>query len=519
MKIKFISLFILQFCFIISTAQVKSNEGKIVVHVSQGKQIINKDIYGHFAEHLGNCIYGGIWVGENSPIPNTRGIRNDIVQALKNLNIPNLRWPGGCFADTYHWKDGIGPREKRPTIVNVHWGGVTEDNSFGTHEFMDLCSQLGCEPYISGNVGSGSVQETAEWIEYLTFDGKSPMADLRKKNGHEKPWKVKFFGIGNEAWGCGGDMTPDYYANEFRRYSSYTRNFGENKLYKIASGADATRPDRHLEWTETLLKNIPSRLINGISLHYYTVDWNNKSDAVDFTEKDYFKFIKKAIDIESIIKLHSAVMDKYDPSKKIGLMVDEWGGWWNVEKGTNPGFLYQQNTMRDAMIAAVSLNILNNNAERVQMANIAQVINVLQSVILTKNEKMVLTPTYHIFEMYKVHQGATLLPLDIQSPEYIMDGENIAAISSSASKDKNGKINITIANIDHSKAVGIKANIDGIKVSKVSGRVLTAGQINAHNSFDNPENVKPAVFKDMKLEKGNLNIYLPAKSVVVITLE
>ena len=316
----------------------------------------------------------------------------------------------------------------------------------------------------------------------------------------------------------GGDMTPEYYANEYRRFSSYTRNFGDNKLFKIASGADATRPNRHLDWTETLMKNIPSNLINGISLHYYTVEWNNKTNATDFTDKDYFKFIKKALDIDEIIKVHSNVMDKYDPTKKIGLMVDEWGAWWNVEKGTNPGFLYQQNTLRDAMIAATSLNILNNHSDRVQMANIAQVVNVLQSVILTKDDKMVLTPTYHVFEMYKVHQGATLLPIQLESQNFIMDGEKIPSISASVSKDKNGTIHITIANVDLLNPIKLSCNIDGVKMGKVSGRILTASKISNYNTFEE-NNIYPVVYNGAKFEKGALNISMPAKSIVALSIE
>jgi len=313
---------------------------------------INKNIYGHFAEHLGRCIYGGFFVGDTSKIPNTDGVRNDIIAALKELKIPNLRWPGGCFADTYHWKDGIGPREDRPTIVNKWWGGVTEDNSFGTHDFLNLCEVLETEPYLSGNVGSGTVQELADWVQYTNFGGKSPMSDLRKKNGRTEPWKVKFWGIGNEAWGCGGNMTPEYYSGEYRKYATFMSDW-ENTggLFRIASGANSG----DYNWTEVLMKNIPGNMLGGVALHHYSViDWGNKSDAVDFVEEQYFKTMREALKMEELVTKHGAIMDKYDPEKKVALIVDEWGGWYDVEKGTNPGFLYQQNTMRDAMIAGAT---------------------------------------------------------------------------------------------------------------------------------------------------------------------
>ena len=343
-----------------------------------------------------------------------------MVAALKALKIPNLRWPGGCFADTYHWKDGVGLKENRPTILNQWWGGVTEDNSFGTHDFLNLCELLGAEPYLSGNVGSGTVQELSDWVQYTNFGGKSPMSDLRKKNGRAQPWKVKFWGIGNEAWGCGANMKPDYYAGEYRKYATFMSDW-ENTggLIRIASGAN----DGDYNWTETLMKNIPLKMLGGIALHHYSViDWNKKGDAVNFTEDLYFATMKEALKMEELVTKHSAIMDKYDPEKKIDLVVDEWGGWYDVEKGSNPGFLFQQNTMRDAVLAGATLNIFNNHAERVRMANLAQCVNVLQTVILTDNAKMVLTPTYHVMQMYSVHQDAKLLPITFNSPLYAYNG-------------------------------------------------------------------------------------------------
>ena len=406
------------------------NSGDITIKIlpEQGNQVISKNIYGQFSEHLGSCIYGGIWVGEGSSIPNTNGYRNDVLNALKNLKIPVLRWPGGCFADEYHWTDGIGPREKRPKMVNNNWGGVVEDNSFGTHEFLNLCEMLGCEPYISGNVGSGTVEEMAKWVEYMTSDGDSPMANLRRANGRNKPWNVKYLGVGNESWGCGGNMRPEYYADLYRRYSTYCRNFDGNNLYKIASGAS----DYDYNWTDVLMKQVGDRM-NGLSLHYYTIrDWNDKGSATQFNGDDYYKTLAKCSEIEDVLIKHIGTMDKYDPKKKIGLLVDEWGTWFDVEPGTNPGFLFQQNTLRDAFVAAISLNIFNKYSDRVRMANIAQIVNVLQSMILTKDDKMVLTPTYYIFDMYKVHQDATYLPLEINSDTKTVNNKELKMVTASA---------------------------------------------------------------------------------------
>lgn len=489
----------------------------VVVRIfpGQGTQIINKHIYGHFSEHLGNCIYGGLWVGENSDIPNIKGYRKDVFEALKKLNVPNMRWPGGCFADEYHWLDGIGPRDKRPKMVNNNWGGVVEDNSFGTHEFLNLCEMLGCEPYISGNVGSGTVEELAKWVEYMTSDGDSPMANMRRQNGRKEPWKVKYLGIGNESWGCGGNMRPEFYSDLYRRYATYCREFSGNKLFKIGSGAS----DYDYNWTDVLMQNIGNQM-QGVSLHYYTVKgWNgSKGSATNFTNDEYYWTIGKCEGIEEVIQKHIAIMDKYDKDNKIALMLDEWGTWWDVEPGTNPGFLFQQSTMRDAFVAALSLNIFNKYSKRLQMANIAQVVNVLQSMILTKGDKMVLTPTYHVFEMYKVHQDAIYLPMDILSDKKEIQGKMIDAVSVSASK-KDNVINITLANIDLESSRDVQIDLSGLKINGVSGRILTSKNIADYNTFDKPDVIQPVSFNGAKIVKGRLNVQLPAKSIVVLEIK
>ena len=509
------SLYCLMSILLIAGAGFGQN--RVFIHTDQSGDTINRNIYGHFAEHLGHCIYGGFYVGDSNPkIPNTQGVRNDIIAALKKLKIPALRWPGGCFADTYHWKDGIGPKDKRPSIVNTWWGGVTEDNSFGTHDFLNLCELLGASPYITGNVGSGSVQELADWIQYVNFAGRGPMSDLRRSNGREKPWSVQYWGVGNEAWGCGGIMQAAYYADEFRKYATFMSSWGKaGGLVRIASGAS----DADYEWTETLMKNIPLYLLGGIGLHHYSlIDWDHKGSATDFNEDQYFRVMKSALLMDSLIRGHAAIMDKYDPQKKVALEVDEWGGWYDVEPGTRPGFLFQQNTMRDAMIAGVTLNILNNHCDRVRMANLAQTVNVLQAVILTDGEKILLTPTYHVMEMYNIHQDAALLPITLASVDYIFKGEKLPAVSVSASRDKQGRVHISLVNIDIHQRQDIAIELGNIKTTELSGRILVSPKIQDFNSFTEPEKIKPAKYTGFSLDGGLLTVKLPPASVVIIEL-
>jgi len=493
-----------------------ATQNQLVIRADQPGPQISRMIYGHFAEHLGRCIYEGIWVGEDSPIPNTRGIRNDVVKALKQIKIPVLRWPGGCFADEYHWKDGIGPREKRPTLINTHWGGVVENNHFGTHEFMDLCAQLNAEPYIATNLGSGSVQEMMEWVEYLTSDANSPMANLRRKNGRDQPWKVKYLGIGNENWGCGGDMTPEFYADNFRRYSCFVKNHPGNTIYRVACGANAG--DFH--WTDVLSRNAgPS--MDGLSLHYYTTyrapDGN--ASATQFDELTWHHMLLKALEMDDLVMKHAAIMDQADPKKRIGMIVDEWGTWHDVEPGTNPGFLYQQNTLRDALVAGVTLNIFNQHADRVKMANIAQTVNVLQAMILTDKGKMIVTPTYHVFDMYAVHHDATLLPADLTTPAYEQAGQQLPVLNVSASRDQAGRLHVSLCNLDPTRPAELQGEIRGAAAKQISGRVLTAPQINSHNTFDQPEAVQVQPFLEAKVTAQGFTATLPPKSVVVLELQ
>jgi alpha-L-arabinofuranosidase len=497
--------------------RVVGQNTQISIHAGNPQTVISKHIYGHFAEHLGRCIYGGFYVGEQDKIPHVDGVRKDMVEALRKLKIPNLRWPGGCFADTYHWKDGIGPKEKRPSIVNTWWGGVTENNSFGTHDFLNMCELLGTEPYLAGNVGSGTVQELADWVQYVNFGGESPMSELREQNGRAKPWTVTLWGVGNETWGCGGNMRVEYYADIYRQYATFMNNWNSKKLFRVASGASSS--DYH--WTEVLMRDVPHNLLEGVALHHYSViDWNNKGPATNFSDEQYFTIIRNASFMEELVTRHSTIMDKYDPAKKIALVVDEWGGWYNVEEGTNAGFLFQQNTMRDAVLAGVTLNIFNNHADRVRVANLAQAVNVLQAVILTDEEKMILTPTYHVLEMYNVHQDAKLLPLQFQSPQYEFNGQKIPAISASASMDADGRIHVSLVNADKGKTHTVDLVFPGQPAFKTfNGRILTSPSVTDHNTFANPSKIQPAAFKGFKVQNGKTSVTIPPASVIVMEMQ
>ncbi len=484
-----------------------------------GKDTINRNIYGHFAEHLGRCIYGGFYVGENNKaIPNKNGIRTDIVEALKKLKIPVLRWPGGCFADTYHWKDAVGPKDKRKHIENIMWGNTREDNSFGTNEFLELCEMMNAEPYLALNVGGGTVQEAAEWVQYVNHaNGSSDITDLRQQAGRSKPWRVKYWGVGNESWDCGGHMTVDYYVNEYKKYATFMTGYDNpEKLFRIAVGPGT----EDFKWTEALMRDIPLKMLDGVSIHHYSViDWSKKSSATQFSEQEYFKTIKQAYRMENMIAGNCAVMDKYDPKKKVALVVDEWGGWYETEPGNNGAFLYQQNSMRDAMIAGLTLNIFNNHADRVRMANLAQCVNVLQAVILTNKEKMILTPTYHVMEMYNVHQDALLLPLRLKTGKYSLGTDSVDAVNASASRDKNGLIHISLVNVHAKQQQSIKIDLGEGNYKNVTGRILQSANLQDHNTFEKPGAIAPAIFTGAKLAANELALTLPPFSVVVLEIK
>ena len=489
---------------------------RVVIDADLGRDTISRNIYGQFAEHLGRGIYDGLWTRAGAT--GEWHLRDDVIEALKKLHVPNVRWPGGCFADRYHWQDGIGPRDKRPTIVNTMWGNVTEDNSFGTHEYMELVQRLGAAPFVVGNVGSGSVREMADWWEYVNFPGKSPMADLRRANGRAEPWNVRLWGVGNESWGCGGSMTPEHYADVYKNFATFLPSYGRGtaRAIRIATGPNVD--DFH--WTEVVMRDAGG-MIDGLDLHYYTVvgPWSHKGSATQFTEREWFTAFQKALRMEELVTRHAAIMDRFDPRKRVALVVGEWGMWHDVEPGTNPGFLYQQNSLRDALVAAVTLDIFNRHADRVRMANIAQFVNVLQSMILTSGDSMLLTPTYHVFEMYTVHQDAVMLPLTLDAGTYELDGQSVPAVSASASRDAQGRVHVTLTNIDPNKARTVDVDVRGAHAMQVSGRILTAPAMNSYNTFAHPDVVRPAEFRGATLSGGTLHVALPAHSVVVLELK
>ena len=492
------------------------SQNRVTLYPDSADIQISRHIYGHFAEHISGVIYDGLYVGEdNKKIPHTNGVRNDVIEALKNLKIPNLRWPGGCFADTYHWKEAIGPKKERIPIENLSWGNYREDNSFGTHEFLDLCELLGADPYLAVNMNTGTVREAVEWVQYVNHaNGTSHLTDLRQKYGRSEPWHVTYWGIGNESWDCGGAMTVDYYINLYKRFATAMTNYyNSENLFRIAVGPGF--PD--YSWTETLMKDIPARRFEGISIHHYAVNWNHKSSSYDFSDAEYFDTMERAWFMEEFITKNCEVMDRYDPEKRVALIVDEWGGWYDRDP-RGYGALYQQNTIRDAMIAGLTLNIFNNHAGRVRMANLAQTVNALQSVILTSGEKMILTPTYHVMEMYKVHQDARLVPVRVVSEDLVLEDRSIPAVSVSASVNGSGEMHLSLTNIDNKNSRKVEVDLNGFKAAKVTGRILTSANIQDHNIFDDPEKVIPEIFGNASLSGDHVAVDMPPHSVIVLTL-
>ncbi|PIB93271.1 alpha-N-arabinofuranosidase [Caulobacter sp. FWC2] len=506
-------------------AQAKA-DAPIAVRIEAGAPgaKIDRNIFGQFAEHLGSGIYGGVWVGKDSPIPNVRGIRTDVVKALRDIKVPNVRWPGGCFADEYHWRHGIGPVEGRRKTINSNWGGAVEPNTFGTDEFMDFVGQIGSDAYISVNVGSGTVQEAAEWVEYMTADPETTAGKERAANGHREPYKIKYLGLGNESWSCGGAMRPEYYADEMKRYARFVRNYnpkqtGADAMQRIAVGPDQGKP----AYTETVMAAQKGHdwawNIEGLSLHSYTTGgWPPSYSSTKFDETAYAKLLKETLGMDGLITQHAAIMDKYDPDKKVPLAVDEWGVWLAPLEGTNPGFLVQQNSMRDALVAALNLNIFARHADRVRITNIAQMINVLQAMILTDKDKMVLTPTYHVYKMYLPFQDATFAPVSFDAGTYTQGDITLPRIDAIAARDTQGKLWLAVSNLDPVKSASIRADIAGVKAASATGQVMTAPRVDSINTFDAPNAVAPKPYT-AKAGAGGLVLQAPPKSIMVIRLD
>ena len=498
---------------------------ELSVDASKTGAKIDRNLFGQFAEHLGHGIYDGIWVGPDSPIPNTRGIRNDVVAALREIRVPNVRWPGGCFADEYHWRKGIG--SSRAVTLNPNWGGVIEPNTFGTNEFMDFLDQIGAQAYISVNVGSGIPREAAEWLEYMTAAQPTTLATKRAADGHPAPYQVRFLGIGNESWDCGGNMTPDYYLSQLKIYSRFVRNYNpaqqdKKQMLKIAVGPGGGEP-RWTEWTEAIMKAYQHHTwswdMNGLSMHSYTVvKWPPSYTSEGFGETEYAQILKSTLDMNDLINKHSAIMDKYDPDKNVALVIDEWGAWYAPLPGSHPGFLLQQNSLRDAVLAALNLNIFARHADRVRMANIAQMINVLQSMILTDKEKMVRTPTYYVYKMYVPFQDASFVPVSFDAGAYTHGDITLPRVDAIAAKGKDGKLWLEITNIDPNQPVEIEASVAGIAAKSATGETLTAPRVDSINTFDAPNSVVPEPIA-VKVQGGKLSLKLEPKSITVISVE
>src|SRR5437773_5333390 len=509
----------------LTSSAIATDKIELTIDATKTGAKIDRNIFGQFAEHLGHGIYDGIWVGADSPIPNTRGIRNDVVAALKAIKVPNVRWPGGCFADEYHWRNGIGAR--RNVTLNPNWGGVVEPNTFGTHEFMDFLDQIGAEAYVSVNVGSGTPHETADWLEYLTAPTSTTLANERAADGHAAPYKIAYLGIGNESWDCGGNMTPDYYVSQMKIYSRFVRNYNpaqqdKDQMLKFAVGPGGAEP-RFVDWTEAVMKAYQQHTwswdINGLSMHNYTVgNWENKYKSTNFGESDYAQLLKLTLEMDGLINTYSAIMDKYDPQKKVALVVDEWGSWYAPLSGSNPGFLVQQNSMRDAILAALNLNIFARHADRVHGANIAQMINVLQAMIMTDKEKMALTPTYHVFKMYVPFQDATFVPVTFDAGTYTHENITLPRVAAVAAKDSNGKMWLEITNIDLNQQVEVEATVAGVAAKSAAGETLTAPKVDSVNTFDAPNTDAPKPIS-VKVQNGKLIFKAEPKSVTVLSIE
>jgi alpha-N-arabinofuranosidase len=507
------------------TPRVAAQTVELSIDASKSGAKIDHNLFGQFAEHLGHGIYEGIWVGSDSPVPNTRGIRNDVVAALRVIHVPNVRWPGGCFADEYHWRDGIGPQ--RVVRLNPNWGGVIEPNTFGSHEFMDFIEQIGSEAYLSVNVGSGSPHEAADWLEYMTAAQATTLQKERAANGHPAAYKVARLGLGNESWDCGGNMTPEYYLDRMKVFSRFVRNYNpaqieKEQMLKIAVGPGGGE-QRWVDWTETVMKAYQHHTwswdFNGLSMHSYTVvKWPPAFKSVGFGEDEYAQIIKSTLEMDDLIKKHSAIMDKYDPEKKVALVVDEWGSWYAPLPGSNPGFLVQQNSLRDALLAALNINIFARYADRVRGANIAQMINVLQALILTDHEKMLLTPTYYVYKMYVPFQDSTFVPVTFDAGSYKHGDVTLPRVDAMAAKSKDGKLWVEITNVDASEAVEVELNINGINAKSAVGETLTAPRVDSVNSFEAPKTVVPKRIS-AKAQRGKLTLRLEAKSVTVFSVE
>ncbi len=487
--------------------------------------LIRPEFHGQFAEHLGSCVYGGLWVGKNSRIPNTNGYRKQAVDYLKELGVPVLRWPGGCYADDYHWRDGIGPVEGRPKRVNIWWGGYVEDGSFGTHEFIGLCRLLGSEPYLAGNVGSGTPEELEHWIEYCNQPSGSTLAEERAKNGSPEPFQVKYWGIGNENWGCGGNMRPEVYADHFRRFANYVKEYGGTRPFMIASGPNGNS----VTWTRGFMDGLQGGRPNAIGMHYY--EGGGFVDvATSFTVEHMNAQLAQYALVEEAIVQQRGILDGYGRGRRINLMVDEWGVWDKIpeEDEKRYGKLWMQSTMRSAVAAGLGLNVFNRQADKLYMCNIAQIVNVLQSMLLTdgpEGEHCVRTTTYYAFSLFKPHRGKTSVRTETPDATPLPPFQRGAAVgpsplSVSASKDKDsGQLVVTLVNPRADADWHIDGTIRGVTAKSATAQILHDPDLNAYNSFDQPDRLVPRSHPVRVEGGGRLIMDLPRLSVATVTIQ
>jgi alpha-L-arabinofuranosidase len=522
----------------IPAARADSTRAHLTLVVNEPMGKLNRNLLGHFTEHLGACIYDGMWVGTDSSIPNVNGVRKDTAEALKRIQAPVIRWPGGCFADTYHWRDGIGPRDKRPTTWNIFWGRE-ESNAFGTDEFMEFCRLAGASPYLCFNVGSGTVKEDIEWFQYC--NGKDPITVVNERatNGHSDPYNVKYWSVGNETWGCGGNFLPEDYANRYAEITTYISRLAQGQNVEFVAVGLGTG-DWNRKFFETLAARArpfsPRRISNvhQLSIHHYFRD----GAAVDFSDKDYYDLLGSVGVLEGILRRTIGVIDEFTQpeGQTIGIALDEWGVWHPIPS-TGDRALFQPNTLRDALLAAVTLNSLNGFGTRISMANIAQTFNVLQSLAFTRGAQMVLTPTFYVFDLFQPHMDATGLKTVLDSPTYEIESNQPAAIgfggqqnrpkiardyvSVSASLDiSRKKLCLTLVNQHLIDSMDVEIElVAGAAASGGKLRELTSANVRDQNTFEQPDVVKSPSEKSVSLRGRTFTQTVPAHSLQSLVLD
>lgn len=513
-------------------AQVRGHPDAVVRADAPGA-VIERDLFGQFAEHLGTGIYGGVWVGPDSSIPNVRGIRSDVVAALRELRVPFVRWPGGCYAEEYHWRNGVGPVSARRRTLNYSWGNVVEPNTFGTHEFMDFIDQIGAEAYVNVNVATGSAEEAADWFEYMTSSQPTDLALARQANGRAAPWKIKYLGIGNESWACGGAMTAQAYIDRMKTFAQFTRNLNpdQNGPVRFIRSPDAMRriavgprDGDDAAWTEALMEAWSKRDKNSwgleaIQLHHYTSGpagvWRDPGSG--FSEHDYAITLKNTVAVDKAITDQSAIMDRYDPDRQVALSIDEFGIWLAGAPGTNGMFLQQENSLRDGIVASIYLNTFARHADRVRIAAIAQMVNVLQAMLLTDGDRMVRTPTYWVYRMYRPFQNARVLPLEMDGGSWVSGDVSLKQVDGLAARAEDGSILVALTNFDPGKPFTVSARVTGERPGTVTGETLTGPAIDSVNSFASSDTVRPHPIT-ATVREGRLQVVLPPRSVTVLRL-